>query len=459
MIRELKTKAEGEFTDYSSAVLVQDDVQCYRIVLDCNQQLDGASFQVTAKRADGEVIQDMGTVSGSRAEYVVANNMYAVMGEVVFRLTLVGADSSVLTAKELICNVVEANGEADLTGDDRVPALSALIAQASQAAAATDAANQAAQTANAAAEEANEAAQAASSVSSQIGDLDDLATNTKTNLVGAINELADFDEFTVTDDTYEFTTSKRNVIMHSTATEPANSSFFLNGTEQGQIITIYNPYWDGGTSDLWVDCYTPGSGGQESVNIRIGDNHTFQYANGNLWDLEACGARLIDYGVGSDYVKMEKPAKRYFVQVPVGNASIRDLRISNLDLAKDKKYYVNACIYAENTGHVDLFLPANFIDIVGCSITDGVYNGTMSGDLNFNSGGSDIYMHITGVFEPEMALQYVAGKLDVLYATADAVNIHHRTIHGIFGMFDAFSIQLNTGYGFLEGSYIEITTV
>lgn len=299
----------------------------------------------------------------------------------------------------------------------------------------------------------------ADEVSNITGDKADLATNEKTNLVGAINELADYDEFTVTDDTYSFTTSKRNVIMHCTATEPANSSFFLNGTEQGQIITIYNPYWNGGTSDLWVDCFTPGSSGQESVNIRIGDSHTFQYAGGNLWDLEACGARLIDYGVGSDYEKVEKPAKRYFVQVPVGNTSTRDLRINNLDIDRDKKYYVNACIYAENTGHVDLFLPANFIDIVGCSTTDGVYNGTMSGDLNFDSGGSDIYMHVTGVIEPETSLQYAAVKLDVLYTTADAVNIHHRTIHGIFGMLNSFSIQVDDGYGFFEGSSLEITTV
>lgn len=292
-----------------------------------------------------------------------------------------------------------------------------------------------------------------------VGTLTDLATNTKTNLVGAINELADYDEFTVTDDTYEFTTSKRNVIMHCTATEPGNRSFFLKGTEQGQIITIYNPYWDGGTSDLWVDCYTPGSGGQESVNIRIGDNHTFQYANGNLWDLEACGARLIDYGVGSDYVKMEKPAKRYFVQVPSGNTSTRDLRINNLDIDRDKKYYVNASIYVENTGHVDLFLPANFIDIVGCSTTDGVYNGTLTGNLNFDSGGSDIYMHVTGVIEPDTSLQYAAVKLDVLYTTMDISKIHHRTIYGIFGMLNSFSIQLDDGYGFFEGSSLEITTV
>lgn len=453
MIKEVKTKAEGEFTDYSGAVLVQDDVQCYRIVLDCNQQLDGASFQVTAKRADGEVIQDIGTISGSRAEYVVANNMYAVMGEVIFRLTLVGADGSVLTAKELVCNVVEANGEADLTGDDRVPALSALIAQASQAAAATDAANQAAQTANAAAEEANEAAQAASSVSSQIGDLDDLATNEKTNLVGAINELADYDVVTVTENDYTFQVTKSNVCVVATNDDAEINSCEIWSPKNGKIITIYNSKWEGSTKDVTICNVFDGD-----VTIALGEHRTFQCANGHLNDLGKIAAQFIDYGT-EDYVRISKPAKRYFVQVPVGNASIRDLRISNLDLAKDKKYYVNACIYAENTGHVDLFLPANFIDIVGCSITDGVYNGTMSGDLNFNSGGSDIYMHITGVFEPEMALQYVAGKLDVLYATADAVNIHHRTIHGIFGMFDAFSIQLNTGYGFLEGSCIEITTV
>lgn len=453
MIKEVKTKAEGEFTDYSGAVLVQDDVQCYRIVLDCKQELTGASFQVTAKRADGAVIQDVGEVSGSRAQYVVANNMYAVMGEVVFRLTLVGADGSVLTAKELICNVVEANGEADLTGDDRVPALSALIAQASQAAAATDAANQAAQTANAAAEEANEAAQAASSVSSQIGDLDDLATNEKTNLVGAINELADYDVVTVTENDYTFQVTKSNVCVVATNDDAEINSCEIWSPKNGKIITIYNAKWEGSTKDITICNVFDGE-----VTIALGEHRTFQCANGHLYDLGKIAAQSIDYGT-EDYVRISKPAKRYFVQVPVGNASIRDLRISNLDLAKDKKYYVNACIYAENTGHVDLFLPANFIDIVGCSITDGVYNGTMSGDLNFNSGGSDIYMHVTGVFEPEMALQYVAGKLDVLYTTADAANIHHRTIHGIFGMFDAFSIQLDTGYGFLEGSYIEITTV
>ena len=454
MIRELKTKAEGEFTDYSSAVLVQDDVQCYRIVLDCNQQLDGASFQVTAKRADGEVIQDMGTVSGSRAEYVVANNMYAVMGEVVFRLTLVGADGSVLTAKELICNVVEANGEADLTGDDRVPALSALIAQASQAAAATDAANQAAQTANAAAEEANEAAQAASSVSSQIGDLDDLATNTKTNLVGAINELADFDEFTLLENNYNtFTTSKRNVFVIANSNTPENNVCEITGTDS-QVITVYNSSWKGSTKDVVVaNCF------EGEVTIAVGESHTFQCANAYLRELETLAAKSIDYGNDNNFTRMSKPAKRYFVQVPVGNANTRDLRISNLDLAKDKKYYVNACVYTENTGSLGLWLPANFVDVLSCDITDGVYNNTTTGTLNFNSGGSDIYMHITGVLEPEPVFQYTTGRFDILYTTSDTSDVHHRSIHCILGMFDAFSIQVDTGYNFYENSFLEITTV
>lgn len=292
-----------------------------------------------------------------------------------------------------------------------------------------------------------------SGIKEEIGNITDLATNTKTNLVGAINELADYDVVTVTENDYTFQVTKSNVCVVATNDDAEINSCEIWSPKNGKIITIYNSKWEGSTKDVTICNVFDGD-----VTIALGEHRTFQCSNGHLNDLGKIAAQSIDYGT-EDYVRISKPAKRYFVQVPVGNASIRDLRISNLDLAKDKKYYVNACIYAENTGHVDLFLPANFIDIVGCSITDGVYNGTMSGDLNFNSGGSDIYMHITGVFEPEMALQYVAGKLDVLYATADAVNIHHRTIHGIFGMFDAFSIQLNTGYGFLEGSYIEITTV
>mgnify|MGYP005758345755 CR=1 FL=1 len=456
MIRELKTKAEGEFTDYSSAVLVQDDVQCYRIVLDCNQQLDGASFQVTAKRADGEVIQDMGTVSGSRAEYVVANNMYAVMGEVVFRLTLVGADGSVLTAKELICNVVEANGEADLTGDDRVPALSALIAQASQAAAATDAANQAAQTANAAAEEANEAAQAASSVSSQIGDLDDLATNTKTNLVGAINELADYDVVTVTENDYTFQVTKSNVCVVATNDDAEINSCEIWSPKNGKIITIYNAKWEGSTKDVTICNVFDGE-----VTIALGEHRTFQCANGHLYDLGKIAAQSIDYGT-EDYVRISKPAKRYFVQVPVGNASTSTLQISNLDIGRDKKYYIHACVCSDVTNTIRLEAFDGMKSVWGSVTTDGVITDIFDAGSfgSFSTAYNDIVLLITGVLEPDYMMGYVKCELDITYGDLSLNEIHHRKISSLVDgtVFVRLVINEENCY-FLEQSFLEITTV
>ena len=460
MIRELKTKAEGEFTDYSGAVLVQDDVQCYRIVLDCNQQLDGASFQVTAKRADGEVIQDIGTISGSRAEYVVANNMYAVMGEVIFRLTLLGSDGSVLTAKELVCNVVEANGEADLDSDDRVPALSTLIVQASQAA---GAANEAASAANEAADAANEAAQAASSVSSQIGDLDDLATNTKTNLVGAINELADYDEFTVTEDDYSFTTSKRNVIINGSSDNPEYNSCEVKGTSQGQFITVHNPMFGSGTKDIiLLNAYGQVSTGVE-ITVAKGESRTFLYANGFLWADSEVAAQSIDYGNDNNFTRMSKPAKRYFVQVPSGNTSTSTLQISNLELTRDKKYYIHAVAASEVSETIRLEPFDGLSGILGCVFKDGVMSDIFQAG-NFGSFTADqsngICVWITGVLEPDYMLGYIKGEIDVTYGDMSGASIHHLKISGLFDTtsFIRLAIYDENCY-FMEGSFLEITTV
>lgn len=304
-----------------------------------------------------------------------------------------------------------------------------------------------------------------SGIKEEIGDITDLATNTKTNLVGAINELADYDEFTVTDDTYEFTTSKRYVIMHSTATEPANSSFFLNGTEQGQIITIYNPYWNGGTSDLWVDCFTPGSSGQESVNIRIGDSHTFQYAGGNLWDLEACGARLIDYGVGSDYEKVEKPARRYYVEVPEGNTSTSLLQITNLSLERDKFYHVNAALNI--TGHnYGKIIFSGLSDIVGQYLRNGtaeniggtyICNETddVSVTLSLNMVPKGAFFNFDGT---TLYYNHVYGDIMILIGTSTIETLKMDAWVGneitSFGFY-----TLNTNAPFDPHSFIEITTV
>lgn len=142
-----------KFQNTYNLPLIADDVQAYRIVFTPGIVLTGVTFHVTAFRADGIKIDDVGEVAGNTAYYTIKNNMYNVVGKTKFRLRL--ADTfGTLTNGELICETIEANGDADLTGDDRVPALSSLIVQTT---AAKNLANEATENANIAASAANEA--------------------------------------------------------------------------------------------------------------------------------------------------------------------------------------------------------------------------------------------------------------------------------------------------------------
>lgn len=125
-----------EFTFYAKKPLVADDVNSYEIVLTAPYDFEGVFFSITALRPDGVVISG----GGSGNAYILPNNMYSVPGETVFRLSII-KDATVLTDAELICEVVEGNGEPDISGEDRIPVLSSLIAQASSA---TNRANEAA---------------------------------------------------------------------------------------------------------------------------------------------------------------------------------------------------------------------------------------------------------------------------------------------------------------------------
>lgn len=132
MKREILIKPkQNEFTYYAQKPLVADDVQAYEIVLDTPYDLANAAFAVSAKRADGAVITGGGTCSGRTARATLYSNMYNVAGETVLRLTL-SQNGSVLTECEVVCTVVEGNGNADAGGDDRVPILTSLIAQTTQ---------------------------------------------------------------------------------------------------------------------------------------------------------------------------------------------------------------------------------------------------------------------------------------------------------------------------------------
>lgn len=132
IIKDIPVSYTGAFSQKMSAVLVPGDVQAYRVVYKTPFDLTGASFSVTAIRADGSAVSDVGTVSENTGYYTLKNSMYSQPGIVTLRLTINGADGVVLTAKELLLDVTE-GVETDISADDRVPALNSLISQAESA--------------------------------------------------------------------------------------------------------------------------------------------------------------------------------------------------------------------------------------------------------------------------------------------------------------------------------------
>lgn len=99
---------ENSYTTYSELPLVPGDVRAYEIIFDLGSSFDNATFKVVAKRADGVLVEDIGTVDSSGiARYTLANNMYCVPGELVVRLCVLH-DNSSLTDREIVFNVADA---------------------------------------------------------------------------------------------------------------------------------------------------------------------------------------------------------------------------------------------------------------------------------------------------------------------------------------------------------------
>ena len=137
----------GELEFYAQRPLVAGDAAAYEIVLTAPYDLDGAVFAVSAKRADGVVVSDMGSITTENgktaAVYTLKNNIYAVAGMLEIDLQLC-KDGGVLTECRLLCDVCEGHTAADVAGDDRLPILTELISRVSLSA---DAAQNAAEAA------------------------------------------------------------------------------------------------------------------------------------------------------------------------------------------------------------------------------------------------------------------------------------------------------------------------
>ena len=104
--------AKQKYTTYANYPLVSGDVRAYELCLDLGKEVEGAVFKVTAIRADGKVIEDIGSVKNGLALYTMASNMYSVPGELTVRLAVVH-DTSVLTDREIIFNVLEGITDVD----------------------------------------------------------------------------------------------------------------------------------------------------------------------------------------------------------------------------------------------------------------------------------------------------------------------------------------------------------
>ncbi len=102
------------FEEYVSRPLVTGDVGTYKIVLVTEYDLANCSVRITAKRADGVILSDVGTVNGHNAEYVVKSSIYAVEGDVEIRLVIVDRDGNGLTDKALIFNVIANHASGDM---------------------------------------------------------------------------------------------------------------------------------------------------------------------------------------------------------------------------------------------------------------------------------------------------------------------------------------------------------
>ena len=132
MYRDITIKNDRNFTVvFNNAVA--DDVQAYRIVYHMPYEVAG-NILITAKRPDGVVIQDTALITGNTAYYTLKNNMYNVEGTTTVRVSIVTDTGQVVTQKEILLTTIPSNDGANLSGDDRVPALSSLIVQCVDAA-------------------------------------------------------------------------------------------------------------------------------------------------------------------------------------------------------------------------------------------------------------------------------------------------------------------------------------
>ena len=131
---KIRLEMTGGREQYSNMEFTTGDVQAYRLefdFMDNGKAYDctGHTLTVKAKRSDGSVVVDSGTVEDGKAFYIPANSVFSKPDALELEVALVTADGSYATVKVIHAHVREGFGDGDVTPEDTTPILVNLIAQ------------------------------------------------------------------------------------------------------------------------------------------------------------------------------------------------------------------------------------------------------------------------------------------------------------------------------------------
>lgn len=119
----------------SDMEFVAGDVGAYRLEMTflnngAIMDLTGKQITVKAKRADGTVLSDSGTITGSMAIFVPQNSLFAVPGELMLEIALCDSTQKYMTTKIISATVLESVGEPVDAAENHVSAFVSLLAAA-----------------------------------------------------------------------------------------------------------------------------------------------------------------------------------------------------------------------------------------------------------------------------------------------------------------------------------------
>lgn len=147
----------------SDMEFVTGDVGAYRLEFsfyDNGARVDISDklLTVKAKRADGSVLSDSGSITENTAVYIPKNEIYAVCGALMFEIALTDSAKNYLTTKVILANVIEGLGEPQGSAENAASVYVTLLGEIKTR---LDAANQVCAVAKEAQEEANISANSA----------------------------------------------------------------------------------------------------------------------------------------------------------------------------------------------------------------------------------------------------------------------------------------------------------